>query len=107
MQRSIFICTDLVLQMHIASIKMPPAHPGWYPELHSFPELTGCIKYTSNEAVTGLWIQRLKKCGIGRICPMFVHNGLFESKRRKGIHFIVVTVFNFYELVSGVPKCSK
>lgn len=47
----------LVLQIHIASIKIPPAHPGWYPGLYSFPQLTGCIKYMFNEAVTGLWIQ--------------------------------------------------
>lgn len=107
MQRSIFIFADLVLQMHIASIRMPPAHPGWYPELYSFPELTGCIKYMFDEAVTCLGIQRLKKWSVGCMCPMLVHNRLFESRRGKGIHFTIVTIFNFYELVSGVPKCSK
>lgn len=95
-QRSI-----LVLQLHTASIKMPPAHPGCYLELHRSPELTGCIKYTFNEAGSVCGSRRLKKWSTEYICSMPAHN------RGKGIHFIRATSSNFHNLVGGVLKCSN
>lgn len=31
----------------------------------------------------------------------------YEIKKEKGIHFIRVTIINFYDLVGGILKCSK
>ena len=85
---------------------MPPAHPGWHPELYSFPELTGFIKYTCNEAVISLCLQEAEEVEY-RIYMPNVCSQQLGSKRGKVTHLIIVTIFNFDDFVDGVTKCSK